>query len=88
MQPSDFTNENRCLIFDSDEKQFCWCSRNEHSHPRKRLTRISPYFGTEEEAVNWIQLHFIHQQERVNATEDKVDNVVPLFDSLRPLYRK
>jgi len=88
MQPSDFTNVNRCLVFDTSEQKFCWCSRNDRTTNRKKLTRISPYFGTEEEAVDWIQLHYINQQERINSTENKVDNVVPLFASLKPLYKR
>lgn len=82
MQPSDFTNENRVLILDAEVNKYCWCSRNEHSHPRKRLTRISPHFETEEDAVQWIEVHFLNQK---NVDTRKV---VPLFASLKPLYEK
>lgn len=89
MQPSDFTTPERCLVYDTNTQQFCWCSRNPHKHPRagKRLTKISPYFDNEEQAVNWIQLHFINQEERTKANGG-VNNVVPLFASLKPLYKK
>jgi hypothetical protein len=87
MEPSDFTTENRVLILDANTKKYCWCSRDTHGQKnRKRLRRISDYFDTEQQAVDWINVHFINR-ERVKKNKKK-DNVVPLFKSLKPLYEK
>ena len=69
---SDYVNIDR-LLLQTTEMKWVWCKRD------KLLSRLSPDFDTEEQAVDWIKLPEVLR-------DKKIEELNPLVKKMKELY--
>lgn len=72
---SDYTTENRFLMYTNDTQQCFWCTRD---RLKRKHTQISPVFKDEHEAVEWLK--------DFDAKVKQTNNVVPFNSKVKGLF--
>jgi len=72
---SEYTTENRFLMYTSNAKNCFWVTRDRKS---RQHTQISPVFESEKEACEWIQ--------SFSEVRKQTNNVVPFNKKVRGLF--
>ena len=72
---SDYTTENRFLMYTNDAKKCFWCTRGDR---QAMHTQISPVFESEKEACDWIQ--------SFSEVRKQTNNIVPFNKKVRGLF--